>query len=82
MKTVPPSVAELQRKHGVPELECIDRIYLNAYMPKLTSAARRGGIADNARYHHVGDCRASCKKHDVHGDGSANCNGRTFQEGG
>jgi hypothetical protein len=30
---VPPSVAQLQREHIVMELECIDRIYLNAYIP-------------------------------------------------
>ena len=31
------SVAELQRENIVLELECIDRMYLNAYVPKLTS---------------------------------------------
>jgi hypothetical protein len=31
------SVAELQREHVVLELECIDRMYLNAYVPQLTS---------------------------------------------
>jgi hypothetical protein len=44
MKTVTPSVAELQRKHVVLELECIDRMYLNAYVPKLTSAAGVAGF--------------------------------------
>ena len=44
MKTVMPSVAELQRKHVVMELECIDRMYLNAYFPKLTSAAGVAGF--------------------------------------
>lgn len=44
MKTVMPSVAELQRKHVVMELECIDRMYLNAYIPKLTSAAGVAGF--------------------------------------
>ena len=29
------SVAELQREHVVFELECIDRMYLNAYVPGL-----------------------------------------------
>ena len=33
------SVAELQREHVVLELECIDRMYLNAYVPRLTSEA-------------------------------------------
>lgn len=36
------NVADLQRKHVVMELECIDRIYLNAYVPALTS---EGGVA-------------------------------------
>jgi hypothetical protein len=44
MKTVRPSVAELQHKHVVLELECIDRMYLNAYVPKLTSAAGVAGF--------------------------------------
>jgi hypothetical protein len=44
MKTVIPSVAELQSKHVVLELECIDRMYLNAYVPKLTSAAGVAGF--------------------------------------
>lgn len=36
------SLAELQQDHVVMELECLDRMYLNAYQPKLTS---EGGIA-------------------------------------
>lgn len=32
-----PSLAQLQRDHVVMELECIDRMYLNAYVPRLTS---------------------------------------------
>jgi hypothetical protein len=36
------SLAQLQKEHVVLELECIDRMYLNAYVPKLTS---KGGIA-------------------------------------
>jgi hypothetical protein len=36
------SLAELQKEHVVMELECIDRMYLNAYVPQLTS---EGGIA-------------------------------------
>lgn len=36
------SLAELQQDHVVMELECIDRMYLNAYVPQLTS---EGGIA-------------------------------------
>ena len=42
------SVAELQREHVVLELECIDRMYLNAYVPQLTSEA---GIAGFVRGH-------------------------------
>ena len=37
-----PSLAQIQAKHVVLELECIDRMYLNAYVPQLTS---EGGIA-------------------------------------
>lgn len=37
-----PSLAQLQSEHVVMELECIDRMYLNAYVPLLTSEA---GIA-------------------------------------
>ena len=33
------SVAELQKEHVVLELECIDRMYLNAYVPQLTTEA-------------------------------------------
>jgi glyoxylate utilization-related uncharacterized protein len=36
------SLAELQHEHVPLELECIDRMYLNAYVPQLTTA---GGIA-------------------------------------
>jgi hypothetical protein len=45
---LPPNVAQLQRKHVVLELECIDRMYLNAYVPKLTSEA---GVAGFLRGH-------------------------------
>ena len=40
------SLAELQKQHVVMELEGIDRMYLNAYVPKLTSEA---GIASFCR---------------------------------
>ena len=39
-----PSVAELQREHVVMELESIDRIYLNAYVPQLTTEAGVAGF--------------------------------------
>lgn len=42
--TLPPSVAQLQQDHVVLELECIDRLYLNAYVPKLTSEAGVAGF--------------------------------------
>lgn len=41
-----PSLAQLQQDHVTFELESIDRIYLNAYVPKLTSP---GGIAGYCR---------------------------------
>ena len=37
--TLTPSLAQLQKDHVVSELESIDRMYLNAYVPKLTSEA-------------------------------------------
>lgn len=46
--TLPRSVAQLQQDHVVLELESIDRLYLNAYVPKLTSAA---GVAGFLRGH-------------------------------
>ena len=36
--TLPKNVAELQHENVVFELECIDRMYLNLYVPQLTSA--------------------------------------------
>ena len=39
-----PSVAELQKEHVVMELESIDRIYLNAYVPQLTTEAGVAGF--------------------------------------
>lgn len=36
------NLAKLQQEHVVMELECLDRMYLNAYVPQLTTA---GGIA-------------------------------------
>src|ERR1700730_17059241 len=38
------SVADLPREHVVMELECIDRMYLNAYVPQLTSEAGVAGF--------------------------------------
>ena len=42
------SVAELQAENVAYQLECIDRMYLNAYVPKLTSAE---GVAAYFRFH-------------------------------
>ncbi len=41
---LPPSVAQLQQNHVVLELECMDRLYLNAYVPQLTSEAGVAGF--------------------------------------
>jgi hypothetical protein len=54
---VSPSLAQLQQDHIVMELECIDRMYLNAYVPRLTSEA---GVAAFFR-HHLGHRFASTK---------------------
>ena len=43
-----PNVAELQREKVVMELEGIDRMYLNAYVPQLTTGA---GVAGFVRFH-------------------------------
>ena len=56
--SLPSSVAQLQREHVVMELECIDRMYLNAYIPRLTSEA---GIAGFLRGH-LGNRFASTKQ--------------------
>lgn len=46
MKNLSASVAELQRENVTFELESIDRMYFNAYVPQLTSA---GGVASYFR---------------------------------
>ena len=46
------SVAELQREHVVMELECIDRMYLNAYVPQLTTEAGVAGFVRGYLGHH------------------------------
>ncbi len=46
--TITRSLAQLQKEHVVLELECIDRMYLNAYVPQLTSEA---GVAGFVRGH-------------------------------
>ena len=39
-----PIVAELQKEHIAMELESIDRMYLNAYVPQLTTEAGVAGF--------------------------------------
>ena len=53
---LPKSVAALQQHHVILELECIDRVYLNAYVPQLTSAA---GVAGFVRGHLGHRCASS-----------------------
>jgi hypothetical protein len=55
---LPQNVAQLQQERVVMELEGIDRMYLNAYVPKLTTAA---GTAGFVRYH-LGHRFASTKQ--------------------
>lgn len=54
---LPPTVAQLPRQHVVLELEGIDRMYLNAYVPKLTSEAGVAGLLRG----HLGHRFASTK---------------------
>jgi len=56
--TLSHSLSELQRQHVGLELESIDRMYLNGYIPKLTNEA---GIAAFLRYH-LGNRFASTKQ--------------------
>jgi hypothetical protein len=55
---VPQNVAELQREKIVMELEGIDRMYLNAYVPQLTTAASIAGFVRK----HLGYRFASTKQ--------------------
>src|ERR1700747_2829896 len=52
------SVAELQREHVVLELECIDRMYLNAYVPQLTSEAGVAGFVRGYLGHRFASTKA------------------------
>ena len=38
-----PNVAEIIKDHVTLEVRCIDRLYLNAYLPRLQSG---GGVVD------------------------------------
>ena len=46
--SVPRSVAEILREHGTLEVECIDRMYLNVYVPRLQSER---GVVGFFRFH-------------------------------
>ena len=46
--TLPRSVAEILREHVTLELECIDRMYLNVYVPALQS---ENGVAAFFKFH-------------------------------
>lgn len=46
--SVPRSVADVLRNHVTLEVECIDRLYLNVYQPKLQHT---GGVASFFRFH-------------------------------
>jgi hypothetical protein len=46
--SLPHSVAEVIQKHVTLEVECIDRMYLNVYIPALQ---RERGVASFFRFH-------------------------------
>ncbi len=48
--SIPQSVTEILRDHVTLEVESIDRMYLNLYVPRLQY---EGGIASFFRYHAV-----------------------------
>ena len=52
------SVAKLQKEHVLMELECIDRMYLNAYVPKLTSEAGVAGFVRGYLGHRFASTKA------------------------
>jgi len=52
--SVPLSAAAVLGEHVVFELECIDRMYCNAYVPKLTYP---GGVASFFTQHRGGEFR-------------------------
>jgi len=47
-RSLPQTVAEVISKHVTLELECIDRMYLNVYMPRLQ---HERGVASFFRFH-------------------------------
>ena len=42
--TLPRTVAEVLSDHVAFEVECIDRMYLNVYVPQLQHGARAAGV--------------------------------------
>ena len=46
--TLPRTVADVIRRHVTLEVECIDRMYLNVYQPRLQSPAQ---VAAFFRFH-------------------------------
>jgi len=56
--TLEHSVAKLQKEHVLIELECIDRMYLNAYVPKLTSEAGVAGFVRGYLGHRFASTKA------------------------
>jgi hypothetical protein len=60
--SIAPSVAELQRENVVLELECIDRMYLNAYVPKLTSEKGIAGYFRGYLGHRFASTKAAAGK--------------------
>jgi hypothetical protein len=55
--TLPLSAAEVLGEHVAFELECIDRIYCNAYVPKLAYA---GGVASFFTKHRGATFASTC----------------------
>ena len=61
------SVAEFQRENVVLELESIDRIYLNAYVPKLTSEKGIAGYFRGFRLHRFASTKSGGGKERIFG---------------
>jgi hypothetical protein len=60
--TLPKNVAELQGENVVFELECIDRMYLNAYVPKLTSEKAIAGYFRGFLGHRFASTKSAASK--------------------
>ena len=55
--TLPRSAADVLADHVVFELDCIDRVYCNAYVPKLTYP---GGVASSFTRHRGASFASTC----------------------